>query len=199
MELYKKIAHNHCGCVFSTGIEDERCLKRYYILNDYENGQQIKLSICNEYLRLKIAEERNKRKDLYLHNNVDLNEILISIFSEYVNVYEYSIWHLNKRNGNINTINIATTLCQSPKIITHINLLDAIEIVRLGNYIDDSLKHSIAREVKYFTDTYIRSKVSVNKYQKVSELINKIYKCWDRSKREIYMNELFITIFELSI
>lgn len=196
MELYKKIVHNSCGCIFSNGIKDENCLKRYYLLNDYQNGEQIKLYICNEYLRLLYAKEKSKYKDLRSYMQPQIEDVLFPIFEQYINIYDYKHFQFGRKKL-LNDIGIRVQLCQQPKLYTYIPLLEAIEIIRLNNYIFTEFKNIVLEHIKDFINYYVRSKLSRNQYEKIITLSNAITKEWDSNKREIKINELFITILEL--
>lgn len=196
MELYKKIVHNHCGCIFSNGIEDENCLKRYYLLNDYQNGKQIKLYICNEYLRLLYVKERRKYKDTFSYMQPQIEDILFPIFEQYINIYNYKYFKFG-REKSLNDIGIRVQLCQQPKLYTFIPLIEAIEIIRLNNYIFEDFKYIVLEHIKDYINFSVKSKLSQKQYEKIITLSNAITKQWDLNKREIKINELFINILDL--
>lgn len=196
MELYKKIVHNSCGCIFSNGIEDENCLKRYYLLNDYQNGEQIKLYICNEYLRLLYAKEKSKYKDTRYYMQPQIEDVLFPVFEQYINIYDYKHFQFGRKKS-LNDIGIRVQLCQQPKLYTYIPLLEAIEIIRLNNYIFTEFKNIVLEHIKDYINYYVKSKLSRNQYEKIITLSNAITKEWDSNKREVKINELFINILEL--
>jgi hypothetical protein len=197
MSLYKEITHNHCGCIFSTGIEDINCLKRYYVLNDYENGELIKLSICNEHLRLKISEYKH-RTNTYRVGYRDIDRILLPIFKEYIKLYNTDYWGVSKGN-NLSDKNISAYLCESPKILTHINIIEAIDIIRLNGGCLNQLKKETLRAIRDYINYNIKSKASKFKYDTIIALTKRIDKCWDNKERELMINELFITILQIEV
>jgi len=197
MGTFKEITHNHCGCVFSNGIEDERCLKRYYLLTDYVNGCYIKLSICNEYLRLKVAEYNHKHKNSYL-TDFHIEEILLPIFGEYIKLYNTNYCD-RSRGNNLSDKNVVAYLCSSPKIFTYINIIDAIDMIRLDNgYIDD-LRPNTLRVIRDYVNYNVKSKASKFKYDTIIALTKRIDKCWNEKERELMLNELFITILQIEV
>jgi hypothetical protein len=197
MNLYKEITHNKCGCVFSNGIGDVNCLKRYYVINDYKNGEQIKLSICNEYLRLKVAEYKH-RTDTHRLGNLDIDRILLPIFNEYIELYNTDYWGISKGN-NLSDKNVIIHLCESPKIITYINIIDAIDIIRLNRSFAYNIRKSTLKVIRDYVNYNIKSKASKSRYDSIIALIKRIDKTWNEQERELMINELFIIILQIEV
>jgi len=198
MKRMKEITHNHCGCVLSNGIEDKNCLKRYYMLTDYNNGEYIKLSICNEYLRLKVAEYKHKQEVFYSIDKYDIEKILLPIFGEYIKLYDINSYGQTKGN-NLSDKNINAYLCESPKIFTRINIIEAIDLIRLNHAYINGLRENTLRVVREYIEYNIKSKASKSKYDSIIALIKRIDKTWNKEERELMINELFITILQIEV
>lgn len=184
-----KIIHHECKCMFSNGIEDKNCIKRSYVLSDYKNNRYVKIYYCNEYLRLKVAEWKDK------HDYFNFNYFFENIIKEYVEPYNTCYYGYKERN--LIDIRISATLCDSPKIITYIPILDAIDIIRLNYWTIDALAERIFQRVNCYLETNVRSKASKSKYTELIRLSNRIVREYSTEKKNLYINELFINILEL--
>lgn len=204
MYYNREILHNECGCLFANGIEDPQCLKRYYIVSDYEKCEYVKIIICNEHLRLKVAEYRHNNKSSYLYPD-DVGKILANIFSNYVNIYDGVGYNFTTRYTHYNkTLDISKyyvnlTLCDRPNVKINMPLLSAIEILRTGKRWFNNLDSRILEEVKFYLENHVKNKVARTKYEKIIRQSNAITKEWDSDLREIKINELFISILELKL
>lgn len=189
----REILHNQCGCIFSNGIEDENCLKRYYIVSDYEKSEKVKIVICNEYLRLKVAEYKQNNKYI-----INLDDILLPIFSQYVNIYKGNTWeYYGGKTIDISNYTINLPLCEQPKINIKMHILDAIELIRLGSKTFNDIDKRVLNAINYYLEYHVKNKVARTKFEKISVLAKAISKEWNSEIRDIKINELFISILEL--
>ncbi len=191
------VYHQECSCLFSNGVEEDECLKRYYTVVDVENCTTKTIAICNETIRLKIAQKKaeylikDKAVIYYINNRVLLVESIIEdIISKYV--CTTSITPVND-NDIFNRV-ISVKICERPYMYRYIPMKDAMEMsMNYNHYVSES----VIRELKSYLSNHLYKKYKT-KYKKALSLINRLNRCYGEQK-ELVMNEILLSILEMNI
>jgi len=182
------VYHNECSCLFAQNVEDEKCLKRFYHLYNYEKNCFVKLFICNETIRLKLNGLRDGRCNTYL-SRYDVDKVLISIFKDYVPIHNFN-WSVE--GNDLLDRNISITICDRPYVITSLKLTEAIEL-----YLDNGSRELFSDITNVILEymknlTYKKYKT---KYESIRKKLKKIKHSYG-TERDIFMNEVFIEILQ---
>lgn len=195
----ERIIHNECGCVHTTGVNDENCIKRTYLVADAHLNRFLNISICNEYIRLMLMSEKNRyKKHLYAYRESDISDILCKIFRNYITINDYMSHRFGNTSGSndISELSVSVIICNRPNIYSYINILDAINICLIG------YNNVICKDVKACIKNYLEStpfKKYKTKYKNCFTILNKIEKERNPIEIEILYNSLFLLILELNI
>jgi hypothetical protein len=184
-----------CHHLFCNDIENNNCLKRYFVVNDYWHSfKQHRIAICNDYIRLKINEAIAKHDNKYL-SNWDKKMIIYSVVEQEISSFlhvndEFTIWHNNLNIGSSKSkfINkdIIIEICERPFIGINI---DYKEFLMLFNNIEN-MEYQLSSNLKmgavnFFIDRmdYIIRRVSLKTLHKEAEYLKnqllKPYYQWD--------------------
>lgn len=169
-----------------TIIKDENCaclnnglcnLQRHFYVYDIKDNRKKVISVCNEYIRLKVADYEFKKYTLreyydYRQNHIvvieDILKCHISIntpklTSVYNKEKEYSVRYL---------------VCSNPTIWSEINIYDAIELF-VGEYNDTWYHANNTRLFEYMLhtlNTYLSDLYRLKKYIKYHNMADRILK-----------------------
>lgn len=191
ISYWNEILHTECGCI-ENDIRSESCLKRVFFVTDIENSNYKYISVCNNFLRLKIQYKKrlNNSSSYYV-----VDEVLKEVFSQYVKIYT---WENSRTFGNPNEIfetYITYEICSRPYILGYMSFKDALYLcLDKENYMVSDL---VFEKVREYLDN-IRYKKYKTKYKECLSIIRKIKKSYGDEKRTL-IHTLFTIIFELNI
>ena len=186
--MIRSIVDNNCGCLMP-----DACLKRSYWVDDIENNEErVQISICNEYLRLKLNEARQKQNWHY----PDVSEVIEAILSKHVKIYP-RVWPMQMRWSNdIFDRNINLRYCSRPYIIQELPMRKALEICTENRY--HFIKDRVISELTNYLKANFHYKKYKTKYANCKTLINKWSKEWCLEKKSLIMNEIIIDILTVN-
>lgn len=187
---FERIVHTECACLENYDSLDDRCLKRTFFVCDIKNSTYKYISVCNEFLRLKLKQENPSS---YSYSYFKIDNVLVDIFRNYMYVPEFK----NQYGGGNDIINsyITYNVCERPSIYRYIPIMDAIEMVlNSRNYL---LDEPLFNNISYYLERVTYKKYKT-KYADCKRLMNKIKRSYNE-ERENLITELFIKIYELNI
>ena len=191
----EEIYHGDCECY----LHD--CISRSFVVYDVFHNNNLRIKVCNTYLRLLIQEEQYKRTGYRLPHV----EVIRGIINNYIPIRSY---RSHQRKSNIKEIYISSTVCNRPYISTDISLLDAISCVieshdnrSRWNKPHDDLIYSIIHELNKICEYYLKyakyksDHTQVKSIMKKLSLRNKHY--FTKEELETKYNDLFIKFINL--
>jgi hypothetical protein len=128
------IYHGQCEHLFCDDIESKNCLKRYFRIYDIEKNEIYRISVCNDFFRLKLRQEMIHLDEYdWRAKDYFVSKILEDILSEYIFI-KNNPYYPNKslRLIPFSKQIISIQICDRPNLYQNILLTDAINL---------SLKH----------------------------------------------------------
>jgi len=207
---------DECCCLWGD------CRKRHLIINDVFNNQEVKIIVCNEFLRLKIHEinYRNNRESDYMKYRWHAESVFAEIFCDIIptkyksgvinlqgNVDNYAdlTWR-SRRNRKFSESNlkeqntISYDFCERPHIKGILSVYDGLKILREHSW--GVLNYSLLKDsvFEYLENLFyfLLKKTSKKKYHNESKyLLSKLQK--NRSVDSDVIERITQLLFELKI
>ena len=190
----KRIIHTECDCLWSKDVFDDKCRKRWFLVNDIELGEFKYIGVCNQHLSLLINDKFIKDESWVKNRATIYEKVVEDIISKYINIG--SIWSTNFNDNDLVNKTISFTICERPYIFRRISLLDSIELYFKNN--SWQLRDKIISRIKEYLENENIYKKYKTKYKQSLALCNKLKKTYGDEKENI-INEILINILEMNI
>lgn len=186
-----------CSCLFANSTVEDKCLKRYYQVVLPETNELKYVAICNDYVRLRLADFRIKNKYHYRNEAYEAEKVIFEIVAEELNIekrYIYTDWRKSNSNELFDR-EVSFELCDRPYMHLHYPMREAIEKAIKS---DRRFKEKVVVTIRDYVETMNYKKYK-SKYKSLSPILNKIKKEWREEYLEVLFNELLVTILEINV
>ena len=210
MKVYRD---SECACL--TSCND--CLKRYIDGYDVVSDENYVLEVCNEYLKLKMAEKRFNNTDAFGQNNsimygngnyytdyYDVREVFFEVVKKHIElpVKGYKHQYLSspsyqKRNDIFNH-EVPVMAINRPAMYLYVPFKRMLEIIIDHPY--HSLRWDIVTRLKEYLSSGETYKKYKTKYNKIQVLLNKGRKTftYGNEQENQFLTEAFILMLEIN-
>ena len=188
---------NECHHLYCCDIEERDCLKRYYTVYDYRIKKEVRLAVCNEYLRLQIYKE--KEKEGYYSDRNSYNQIITKIVNDYIP--KASIGNNYFSKSIITDVNFL--ICERPWVYQSMDIKKATMLL-MERYDEWTVFHEkFFEQYKYTLREYCNYMLRYKKYIKehlvCKKIINRLKHSHDLYYNQDEILELFNLILTLKI
>ena len=195
------IYHDECNCLSASNVRDDKCLKRYYFIEDIEKQDYKYIAICNSYLRLLFHNEK-KRITSTTYLNCSGNRIMKNIETELISKYveikrpHYNYWFYDKPDLIDRAVRFI--VCERPFISTTYTVKECVTHIIENEERNYKIEGALYPKIRDYLSV-MKYKKWKTKYKQCVILTKQIEKTWNKNKKTILLNELFININEMNI
>jgi hypothetical protein len=188
--------HCECDCLYAESVMSSECRKRYFKILDLQKDNEFYLGICNEHLKLLI--DKHIIEDC-CNNRYNVDKV--SIYEESVKniIDKYICFPKNYYNSQQNELinrTVSFTICEDIRYTRYLSIKSALLLILENKKY--YLEKEVFKEIKKYLENKEIYKKYKTKYKECFLLLRKIKKTYNK-ERELLINKLFITIYELNI
>ena len=186
-----------CACLYANSTVEDRCLKRYYqiLLPDVYELKYV--AICNDYVRLRLADFKIKKEYSYSNDASDARKVICEIIAEELNIkkeYLYADWR-NHGSNELFDREVSFEICDRPNMYLYYPMREAIEKAMTSGR---PFRSKVVSVIRDYIET-IEYKKYKTKYKSLFPILKKIKSESREEYLEILFSELLVTILQVNV
>lgn len=205
----KTVHIGECHHLFNYDIDSDDCLKRYFKVYDYRNGEIKRLAFCNDFFRLKIAQSlKNKKHDKYYSSSDSYGryeivyELVMEAIGNYLSVDDTNKWHLDnvlhKSKDMASRDSIVLPLCDRPFVCGRFEFREVFDMLDndwvhydIMKNIEDGVRNALLQKINYATSVVYLKGLHKEAYFLKSQLCKSHYN-WDIGRMVRFFADVII-------